>query len=66
MKIIKKENIKKKFEILTKFFLYKGVKQCSQYFLLAEIPRVRRGIPNRYYAAMLNNCAGGQNLKFLK
>lgn len=35
MKIIKKENIKKKFEILTKFFLYKGVKQCCQYSLLS-------------------------------
>ena len=66
MKIIKKENIKKKFEILTKFFLYRGVKQCCQYLLLSEIPRVRRGSFHSLLCSDIKQCAGGQNLKFLK
>lgn len=66
MKIIKKENIKKKFEIFPKFFLYKGVKQCCQYSLLSEIPRVRRGSFHSLLNKDVKQCAGGKNLKFLK
>lgn len=66
MKIIKKENIKKKFEIFPKFFLYKGVKQCCQYSLLSGNGRAKPEQSQPLLNKDVKQCAGGKNLKFLK